>query len=130
MKRRLLVLVSVLIICLAGCGNQEETYSLEFVEGKMVTIDENEYVGVFFNFTNNSDETVMPADVVDVKAFQNGVELNVIVYTGTDVEEAIQCDTSVQAKTSTDVVWTFELQDTSTISLEYSNGQETTFEIQ
>ena len=30
---------------------------MEFIEGKTVTIEDNEYVGAFFNFTNNGDAT-------------------------------------------------------------------------
>ena len=55
----------------------------------------------------------MPVDEIDVKAFQNGTELNVIVYSGEEVEDAIQCDTSVQTGTTAKVGWTFENQDDS-----------------
>jgi ABC-type glycerol-3-phosphate transport system substrate-binding protein len=130
MKKLFLLLTSVLLIGLTACGNQEPEYSLEFIEGKTVTIEDNEYVGAFFNFTNNGDETVMPADAIDVKAFQNGTELNIVVYTGKEVEGAIQCDTSVQSGTTAEVVWTFETQDDSTVSLECGDGQKMTFEIQ
>lgn len=130
MKKFVMLLTCVFGISLTACGNQEPDYSLEFIEGKIVTIDENEYVGAYFNFTNSSDETVMPADAIDIKAFQNGTELNVVVYTGREVEGAIQCDTSVQSGTTAKVVWTFEAQDDSTVSLECSDGQELSFEIQ
>ena len=46
-----------------------------------------------------STATVLPCDAINVKAFQNGKELNVIVYTGQEIEGAIQCDTSVQTDT-------------------------------
>ena len=52
-----LLLTSVLLIGLTACGNKEPEYSLEFIEGKTVTIEDNEYVGAFFNFTNNGDAT-------------------------------------------------------------------------
>ena len=45
------------MIGLTACGNKEPEYSLEFIEGKTVTIEDNEYVGAFFNFTNNGDAT-------------------------------------------------------------------------
>lgn len=45
------------MIGLTACGNKELEYSLEFIEGKTVTIEDNEYVGAFFNFTNNGDAT-------------------------------------------------------------------------
>lgn len=129
MKKLFLLLTSVLLIGLTACGNKEPEYSLEFIEGKTVTIEDNEYVGAFFNFTNNGDETVMPTDAIDVKAFQNGTELNIVVYTGKEIEGAIQCDTSVQSGTTAEVVWTFETQDDSTVSLECGDGQKISFEI-
>ncbi len=57
MKKLFLLLTSVLLIGLTACGNKEPEYSLEFIEGKTVTIEDNEYVGAFFNFTNNGDAT-------------------------------------------------------------------------
>lgn len=45
------------MIGLTACGNKEPEYSLKFIEGKTVTIEDNEYVGAFFNFTNNGDAT-------------------------------------------------------------------------
>ena len=130
MKKVYLILVSVVTICLTACGNSQSKSTLEFIEGKKVTISETEYVGVFFNFTNNTGETVMPVDEIDVKAFQNGTELNVIVYSGEEVEDAIQCDTSVQTGTTAKVVWTFETQDDSKVSVECSDGQKFDFEIE
>lgn len=130
MKKVYLILVSVVTICLTACGNSQSKSTLEFIEGKKVTISETEYVGVFFNFTNNTGETVMPVDEIDVKAFQNGTELNVIVYSGEEVEDAIQCDTSVQTGTTAKVVWTFETQDDSKVSVECSDGEKFEFEIE
>lgn len=95
-----------------------------------VKIQENEYIAAFFDFTNNSGETVMPADEIDVKAFQNGTELNVIVYSGEEVEGAIQCDTSVQDGTTAKVVWTFEAEDNSTVTLECGDGRKIEFDIE
>ena len=130
MKKVFLILISVVTVCLTACGNSQPKSTLEFIEGRLVTINETEYVGVFFNFTNNTGETVMPVDEIDVKAFQNGTELNVIVYSGEEVEDAIQCDTSVQTGTTAKVVWTFETQDDSKVSVECSDGQKFDFEIE
>lgn len=130
MKKVFLILVSVVTICLTACGNSQPKSTLKFIEGKKVTISETEYVGVFFNFANNTGETVIPADEIDVKAFQNGTELNVIVYSGEEVEDAIQCDTSVQTGTTAKVVWTFEIQDNSKVSVECSDGKKFEFEIE
>ena len=130
MKKAFIIIFSIWAVFLTACGNPQPKSTLEFVEGKKVTVSETEYVGIFFNFTNNTGETVMPADEIDVKAFQNGIELNVVVYSGEKIEEAIQCDTFVQTGTTAKIVWTFEAQDDSNVSVECSDGQKFEFEME
>lgn len=45
-------------------------------------------------------------------------------------EGYIQCDTSVQTGTTAGVVWLFELQDNSTVSVECGDGQKFDVELQ
>ena len=134
MKRKIIfsLVLPLLIVCLAACGEAADktpAHTLTFIQGKTVTINETEYVGIFFDYTNNSDETAIPCDEINVKAFQNGKELTVVVYTGQEIEGAIQCDTSVQPGTTTSIVWTFEPQDESTVSVECTDGQKFEFEL-
>lgn len=127
-----LMVACMMVVGLVGCGASEQKepdHTLTFKEGKMVTMNDTEYVGIFFDYTNNSGETVLPCDAIDVKAFQNGKELTVIVYTGQKTEGAIQCDTSVQPGTTANVVWLFEKQDDSKVSVECTDGQKFDFEI-
>ena len=86
-------------------------------------------VAAFFTFTNNSEETVLPCEAIDVKAFQNGKELTITVFTGQKTEGAIQCDTAVQTGTTANVVWIFEKEDDSPVSVECSDGQKFEFEL-
>ena len=72
----------------------------------------------------------MPADGINVTAFQHGTELVVNVFTGQKTEGAIQCDTNVQPGTSATVVWLFLKEDDSTVSVEFTDGQEFSFEIE
>lgn len=58
---------------------------------------------MFCNYTNNSGETCIPCDEINVKAFQNGVELKVVCL--------------------------FEKQDDSTVSVEFTDGQKHSFDI-
>ena len=76
-----------------------------------------------------STATVLPCDAINVKAFQNVKELNVIVYTGQEIEGAIQCDTFVQTDTVAKVIWLFEKEDESVVSVECTDGQKSEFEI-
>lgn len=120
MKKMLLVL-SLVIVLLTGCVANPHT--LTYVEGKDVVIDETELIGLFFDYTNGSGETAIPCEWVDVKAFQNGVELTIMVYTGQRMDGAVQCDASIQAGTTARVVWLFEKVDDSPVSVEVSNGE-------
>lgn len=106
-----LLLAATMLFCMSACGyssTKEPDHTLVFKEGKLLTINDTEYIGIFFDYANNSDETTIPCEAIDVKAFQNGKELTVVVYTGQKTEGAIQCDTSVQSGTTAKVVWTFE----------------------
>lgn len=125
------VLVLLLVVGLCGC-NAENAHTLSYVEGKMIELPFNDEtldcVAVFTKYTNGSSETTMPADEVGVKAFQNGVELSPWVFTGEKTEGYIQCDTSVQSGKTADVIWIFERDDDSKISIEFSDGQKFTIE--
>lgn len=133
MKKAIAMILSVIMmVALVACGAApaEPKHTLTYKEGKLVTMNETEYVGIFFDYTNSSDETAIVCDEINVKAFQNGVELTIVVYTGQETEGAIQCDTSVQAGTTAEVVWLFEAKDDSTVSVECTDGQKFEFEIQ
>lgn len=131
MKKIAAIITSLIMIMgLVACGSSEPSHTLSFVEGKTVMVDEQEYIAVFCDYTNNSGETCLPCDGINVKAFQNGKELTVIVYTGQKTEGAIQCDTSVQTGTTARVVWLFEGQDDSEVSVETTDGQKFSFTLE
>ena len=125
-----LILAIAMILTLTACGASEPEHSLEFIEGKLVTMEDGtELVGVFCTYTNMSDESCLPCDAINIKAFQNGTEIPVMVYTGQKTEGAIQCDTTDQAGKSATVVWTFQREDNSTVSVEFTDGQEFSFDL-
>lgn len=127
MKRILcLAMALMMLFSLAGCvvePTDESGHTLTYVEGKDVVINEQTYIGLFFDYTNDSGETVLPCDAINVKAFQNGIELVVTVFTGQETEGAIQCDTQVQTGITARVVWLFERVDDSPVSVETTDGQ-------
>lgn len=131
-----IILVALMsVILLTACaGEKEPEHTLTFEKGKIVSGEDMgvdfDMVGLFFQYTNGSSETTMPADAVDVKAFQNGTELSVMVFTGQKTEGYIQCDTEVQAGATAGVVWLFQLDDNSTVSVECSDGQKFDVELQ
>ncbi len=130
MRKLVSILCAILLVLgLVGCvAEQPSEHTMTFIESKDVVIDEQTYIGLFYDYTNNSGETVLPADAINVKAFQNGVELVVTVFTGQETEEAIQCDTSVQDGTTVRIVWLFVRVDDSPVSVEMSDGQKFTIE--
>lgn len=130
-KRTGIILLMVFCITLlTACGNSEEKsdYALSYVEGKVMSIPFNDTsldcVGIFTEYTNNSGESVLPADTVSVKAYQNGTELSPWVFTGQKTEGYIQCDANVQAGITAEVIWIFEREDDSPVSVEFSDGQQ------
>lgn len=115
--KKILSIVLLLALMLTGCSSEPE-HTLSFVEGKQLTVAERDCVAVFTQYTNGSSETAIPADYLSVKAFQNGVEIPCLVPTGEKTEGYIQCDTSVQSGVTADVVWIFQLEDDSPVTVE------------
>ncbi|MBR1810110.1 MAG: DUF5067 domain-containing protein [Clostridia bacterium] len=130
MKKICISLISVIIVAsviLSACGAATATPLAKYLGGEIkdVTMNDESYrlVCVYTEYTNNSGETMLPADEVNIKAFQNGVEIPVIVFTGEKIDEYIQCDTAIQTGTTAKVIWTFQPEDDSPVSLEFSDGQ-------
>lgn len=124
MKKILSILcAAVLVLSLTACGGEPE-HTISYVEAeRMELLDQYDCVAVYTQYTNGSSETAIPADWVEVKAFQNGVELSPLVPTGDRTNGYVQCDSNVQSGTTADVVWLFELDDDSTVSVELSGGE-------
>lgn len=111
------------MLAVSGCG-AEPQHKVSYVSGEKLTVlEQYDCVAVYTQYTNDSSETAVPADEVSVKAFQNGVELSPLVPTGDRTNGYVQCDSSVQSGTTADVVWLFELDDDSTVSVELSGGE-------
>lgn len=124
MKKILSILcAAVLVLSLTACGGEEPEHTISYVEAeRMELLDQYDCVAVYTQYTNGSSETAIPADWVEVKAFQNGVELGVLVPTGERTNGYVQCDTSIQSGAVADVVWFFQLDDDSEVSLEITGN--------
>lgn len=120
--KKILSILLLLTFMLTGCSSEPQ-HTLSFVEGKQMEIYDHDCVAVFTQYTNRSSKSALPCDYLDVKAYQNGVEIPILVPTGEKTDEYIQCDTSVQSGVTTGVVWFFQLEDTSPVSVEFSDGQ-------
>ena len=124
MKKVLSILCSVLIVLsLTACGGEPE-HTISYVKAeRMELLDQYDCIAVYTQYTNGSSETAIPADWINVKAFQNGVEIPVLVPTGEKINGYVQCDTSVQSGVTADVVWFFQLDDDSEVSLEITGNE-------
>lgn len=131
MKKAIFVLVALLmVLSLTACGSTEPEHTLTYVDGSRITLfDEYDCIAVFTQYSNDSSESAIPADNLSVKAYQNGVELSPIVPTGDKTEGYIQCDASVQSGVTADVVWIFQLDDESTVSVEMPDGEKVNVDI-
>ncbi len=124
-----LVVALFAVFHMTGCAEGQSTvHTLVYEEAKVMDLPFNDEtlrcICVFTKYTNGSTGTAIPADKVTVKTFQDGVELSPWVFTGQRTENYFQCDTSIQAGITADVIWIFELRsDTSKIDIEISNGE-------
>lgn len=120
--KKILPTLLLLVLVLTGCSSEPQ-HTLSFVEGKQMDLYDRNCVAVFTQYTNGSSESALPCDYLNVKAYQHGVEIPILVPTGDKTDGYIQCDTSVQSGITADVVWFFQLEDTSSVSVEFSDGQ-------
>lgn len=125
MKKLLTLVCVVIMTAMLGACSSEAEHTLSYVGSERLEIlDQYDCIAIYTEYSNESSETAIPADWVDVKAFQNGVEIPIIVPSGENINGYIQCDSSVQSGTTADVVWLFQLNDESTVSVEFSDGTE------
>lgn len=131
MKKLLSILLSLLFVfTLSACESSEPEHTLSYVDSSRITLfEEYDCVAVFTKYTNDSSESAIPADNLTVRAYQNGTELPPLVPTGDKTEGYIQCDASVQSGVTADVVWIFQLDDESTVSVEMPDGEKIDVEI-
>ncbi len=135
MRKKLYLLIAIMLLCLStlvGCSSEPE-HTLEHLETEVKKIPFNgeliDCVCVYTTYTNASEETVIPADYVDVDTFQNGTELNILVFTGQMMDGFYQCDTKVQSGNTANLIWVYELQDTSApIDIDMHDGTERTLQ--
>lgn len=130
MKKIAILLALVIALSLSACGETTPKHTISYLGGEVKTVSVHEedwkLVCVYTEYTNSSGESALPADWVNVKAYQNGVEIPVMVFTGEKMDEYIQCDTSVQDGMTVKVIWTFQPTDDSPVTIELSNGEEYT----
>lgn len=120
--KKIMIPLLLLILVLTGCSSEPE-HTISYVKAERTELlEQYDCIAVYTQYTNGSSETALPADWVNVKAFQNGVELGVLVPTGERTNGYVQCDASVQSGATADVVWFFQLDDDSEVSIEITGN--------
>ena len=119
MKKILVLLCIILLIGTLVACNSEPLHKVSYLSYERVNLlEQYDCIAVYTEYENSSDENAIPANEVSVKAFQNGVKLSPIVPTGYKVKGFSQCDVEIQAKTTAKIVWYFQLDDESKVSIE------------
>lgn len=91
--------------------------SLKYLRHEMKTdAAGNDCIAVFYEFTNNSDETTSYAYTFSTKAFQNGIELDTSIFLMEDIEDNRYKD--IRPGISVEVYSLFKPQDDSVVELE------------
>lgn len=112
-------------VLLTGCGvKQTQSLAVKFEKAGEVNVLDSDCVAVYTEYTNKNKESTLPADDVNVKAYQNGTELSPIVPTGEKTDGYDQCDTSIESGATAKVVWIFKLSDDSKVTVDIDGNKQ------
>ena len=109
-KTKTLGIILLLCLLLTACGGSPKR-TAEVTGQEFMTLHDFDVVCVYTDYTNSSGESVIPADWLNVTAYQNGVALSPVVFTGEETNGYKPCDTSVQDGTTAKIVWIFKVDD-------------------
>lgn len=98
---------------------EQDGYIFKFLKYQVVDSEsQGKVLYIFYNFTNNSGQTIEAANALISKAFQNGVELTTSFPDSEPIEEYNNTYKSVQDGGSLDVAFMYQLSDDSDVSIE------------
>lgn len=99
---------------LPASGTIDEKYDVTIDHGEVVEgYDSEKILRVYYNITNNSDETITPYYYLACSAFQDGVGLSLgSAAETTDADTAADTDLAIGASTSAAVCYTLRSSDT------------------
>lgn len=124
MKKLLAIIPLLLVLVLIGCSSAEPEMNFIYKMGIKETFASTNCIGVFAEIENKTNNDVVPADVYEVKAFQNDVELKPVAMTDATLADASASSSTVKAGETGYVVWLFELTDESNVKIELPNNVE------
>lgn len=136
MKKFRVILIMLLVLSImalmSGCmipfdPYEDDKQSLSFVESKFYRAGGKEYVGLFFDYTNETGDSKSAWSGFGITVFQNGTQLDSMLILET-IEGAVDSLTQVQSGSTVRVVWMFVLNSNSSISVEVTDGQKFTLD--
>lgn len=106
--------------------SDDNTYSADgftftYLKNEIYTAsDGTEYALVYYEFTNDSGNTVSPYWSLSTRAFQNGIQLTAATLFGTDIRELELAETQIRTGTTVTIALAYKLDDHSNLILEIS----------
>ncbi|MBR0397957.1 MAG: DUF5067 domain-containing protein [Eubacterium sp.] len=127
--KRIILIISILALFLSGCSSNKPINTMKFVKGDIGTYQLGEasadVVYVYTEYTNSSGVPAVPADFMDVSAYQNDTELEQLFFSRERINDYVQCNKVVLIGETVPVVWIFERIDDSPVTVEMDTGKGT-----
>ncbi len=127
--RRCILLFCVLAMVFSGCSNNKPINTLKYIDGEIGTYVmgniNTEVVYIYTEYKNQSGVPAVPADFMDVKAYQNDTELEQLFFQKERINDYVQCNKVVLIGETVPVVWIFQRIDDSPVLIEMDTGKGT-----
>ena len=100
----------------------QDGYTYKYLKNEIIEDNTNgKRVVIYFEYTNESGQTTSPANALNIRAFQNGIELNWMMPDfNNSIPEADVAFKDIQSGTTTDIAMIYTISDESDVSIEIS----------
>lgn len=99
---------------------EADGHTFKYLKNEVAEKDGEEFVYVFFEYTNDSGESTTPYYALSVNAYQNGVQIDPYISYDEPFEEADTAYKDIKSGTTVDIALKFLLSDDSPVSIEIS----------
>ncbi len=102
---------------------------MTYIDGEIGTYvvgeTSTDVVYVYTEYTNSSGVPAVPADFLEVKAYQNDTELEPLFFSRERINDYVQCNKVIHSGDTYPVVWIFQRIDNSPVSVAMDTGTKT-----
>ncbi len=127
--KKYIVLICILAFLFTGCGSEKPFNSMTYIDGEIGTYvvgeTSTDVVYVYTEYTNSSGVPAVPADFLEVKAYQNDTELEPLFFSRERINDYVQCNKVIHSGDTYPVVWIFQRIDNSPVSVAMDTGTKT-----